>query len=434
MRKVEVTRSAWKWRRFFSSSLLALLVALVCTQGSTADDSVELPLPKYDDVILIPVTLGNADHLCVLDSGCTYHAFHTSLRDSLGTRLGEEVLEAADGEPVNAAFHSAPDIKIGPIALHGSRRSGQNSEAGSLALRSPRSVRKSLSLLTHTFDPLNDKDDDEECVVCSDLTVLQQMTGRNIQGFVGMQLFCAKVVQLDFDHRRIRILPAATTPSSDWGQPISVSFDNAELPTIDVELPDNINVTCIVDTGYSGTISISTELFRKLSDSHKISSKDDTLMWQATGIKTHHVGELVGAKIGGFESTGLRVTDGGTKNRIGLQYLRRFLVTFDLDRKQIYLKKGAKFDEPDKGPSVGIGLFRKNDMTFVGDVGRNSPGGRAGIHINDELISVGGEPVRGKPHAEIGWMFHEKADANGHLTLAMRRDGVERNVDVEINR
>ena len=231
-----------------------------------------------------------------------------------------------------------------------------------------------MSLLADQFDPLNDKDDEEEIVGCSDLTLLQQSTGRSIQGFIGMPLFRAKIVQLDFERRRIRILPATTTPSSDWGQPISVSFNDANLPTITVELPDNINATCIIDTGQTGTISLSSELFQTLTDSHKIIPGDDMLFWQASGVKTNRVGELAGTKIGGFERAGLRVNDGGTQNRVGLQYLRRFLITLDLGRKQIYLKKGAKFDEPDKGPAVGIGLLRKNDMTLVDNVGRNSPG------------------------------------------------------------
>jgi hypothetical protein len=191
---------------------------------------------------------------------------------------------------------------------------------------------------------------------------------------------------------------------------------------------------CTVDTGCNQSIEWSSELFANLIDSKKIPPREDELGFQASGMKLVRVGQLAGAKIGGFQNAGLRVRDGGKNSCIGMQYLRRFLVTLDLGRNQIYLKKGAKFDEPDKDPAVSIGLLRKSDVTFVNFVGRNSPGERAGIDINDELISVGGEAVRGKPLAEIRWMYREKADVNGHLMLAMRRDGVERNVDVEISK
>ena len=133
MRSAEVVRSDWKWRRFFSSSFFVLLVALVCTRVFADDDSVEFPLPEYDDVILIPVTFGNTERLCILDSGCTLHIFHASLRDALGTQLGEVTLKAADGEPLRAAAYSAPDIKIGRIALRGSTTSRQESRIGNFA-------------------------------------------------------------------------------------------------------------------------------------------------------------------------------------------------------------------------------------------------------------------------------------------------------------
>ena len=263
---------------------------------------------------------------------------------------------------------------------------------------------------------------------------LPQTSGRNLEGIIGMPLFLAKVIQLDFDHRCIRILPATTAPSSDWGQPINVSFESSGLPTIDVELPNRVNAACVVDTGDDGTISLSSELFAKLTDLRMISAEGDRPVLQASGLKIIHTGKLTGAKIGSFVSADLRVSESGARNCSGLQYLRRFLVTLDLGRNQIYLKKGAAFDAPDKSPAISIGISRKNDMTIVDFVGRNSRAERAGIQINDELISVGGEAVRGKPTAEIRWMYREKADANGHLALGMRRDGVERNVDVEINR
>src|ERR1700712_4392173 len=104
MRRAEATLSERKWRRFFSLSFVVLLVALVCTRVFADDDKVEFPLPEYDDVISIPVTVGNAEHLCLLDSGCTRHIFHTSLCETLGMQLGKEVSTAADGERVKVAL------------------------------------------------------------------------------------------------------------------------------------------------------------------------------------------------------------------------------------------------------------------------------------------------------------------------------------------
>jgi hypothetical protein len=418
MYRAERTRPDWKWRRLISTLPLIVLVTIACARVFADHDSVEFPLPEYDDVISIPVTVGNAEHLCVLDSGCTSHIFHTSLRDTLGTQLRETDATALDGERMKLALYPVPDIKIGRITLPGSKASLQD---GHLMLRA--------SLVDDAS-----RDRNEEPVGCVDMAIVQQTTGRNIEGVIGMPLFRKRVVQIDFDQRRVRILPATTVPSSDWGKPINVSFDEAKVPTIDVELPDEITATCIVDTGFDGAISLSSELFTKLTSTGKINPEDDRNRWQFNGVKAVHVGELANAKIGDFRNVGLRVCDGGKMNHIGRRYLRRFFVTFDLGRKQLYLKKSATFDAPDKGSDVGIEILRKNDLTIVESVERNGPGERSGIQINDELVSVGGEVIHGRPTAEIRWMYREKADANGHLVLGMRRDGVERNVNVEINR
>ena len=138
-------------------------------------------------------------------------------------------------------------------------------------------------------------------------------------------------------------------------------------------------------------------------------------------------------KVGSIEKNDVLVRDGGAESRIGLDYLRQFRVTFDIPHDRIFLAKGTEFDKPGKQRAVGIGLLRKNGKTVVIFVEPDSPAEDAGISINDELVTIAGEPIAGRPLAEIKWMLREKADPSGKLKLMFRRDNKEREVEVTIH-
>ena len=157
-------------------------------------------------------------------------------------------------------------------------------------------------------------------------------------------------------------------------------------------------------------------------------------MTLANGPKIEHRGRLTNLKVGDFQNAGLQIADGGKHSRIGLKYLRRFHCVLDFGRNRIYLKKGAEFDVPDKESNVGVGVLRKSGRTIIAFVQPNKSGHKAGLQLNDELISVAEIPVNDKSMGEVRWMFRERADANGQLVLKLRRDGIDRDVTLTIDK
>ena len=126
------------------------------------------------------------------------------------------------------------------------------------------------------------------------------------------------------------------------------------------------------------------------------------------------------------------VRDGGGHSRIGLAFLRQFRVTFDIPNDRIYLAKGTEFDKRSKQRAVGIGFLRKNEKTVVTWIEPDSPAADAGISVNDELVTIVGEPIAGRPLAEIQWMLGEKVDPSGKLKLVFYRANKERKVELTI--
>ena len=109
-----------------------------------------------------------------------------------------------------------------------------------------------------------------------------------------------------------------------------------------------------------------------------------------------------------------------------------FRITFDIPRGMIYFAKGHTFGKPPNKSAIGIGLLRKNEKTVVMAVQPGGPAEKAGLKAGDELISIGGEAVAGKPIEEIKWLMREKADAKRLLILSYRR-GDEHQVTIKIN-
>jgi predicted aspartyl protease len=369
------------WWSDILATLLALsVVATIPVESSAADAFAVFSIPRYPDEIFVSVMIDGVEHLCALDSGSTANAFHTTLRPVLGDSHGREKYATATGERISAEVFDGPAAHLGTIAF------GKDSPAS-----------------------------------CFDLTPIQEAEGVKVEGIIGMPLFRSNTVELDFDAHRLVIRPASIALDADRGVPIRVTYNRSELPTIHATFGDNIIESCIVDTGFTGTLALASKLYTKLSKQELISQQEDSSYAMTNGLRTERQGLLRSIKVADFSVSNVLVTDGGKESRVGLKLLRRFRVTFDLPRDRIYLAKGTAFDKPDKQPAVGVGLLRKSERTVVCSVDPDSPGEKAGIAVNDELLSIAGELVAERPLAEARWMLRDKADASGRVNLVLRR-------------
>jgi hypothetical protein len=211
-------------------------------------------------------------------------------------------------------------------------------------------------------------------------------------------------------------------PIAEWGQQVNTFTDDYGLPQIVARVAGKREVQCTVDTGCSVTICLNSELYSELLDEGAIIRVEDRLIAEASGNRSAREGRLSRLAIGTFQHDDVLVLDGGTNNRIGLGYLRRYQVTFDLGRNQLFLAKGDKYADRDKDSAVGIGLFRNYGMTEIIFVEANSRAQKAGLMVHDQLLAVNGTAIHNQPIAEVQWMIRENADANGIIVLDIRRE------------
>ncbi len=380
-----------QWQRCLIARLSMAWCILAASISLAAEPSFIAKLPAYKDAICVPVFIRGGAHLCIIDSGANHIAFHSTLRETLGNPIGNENPSAANGERFRAELFSAPVTTIGTIELKS-----------------------------------------ELPVTCFDMTTIRESTGRNIEGIVGLPLFFTNVIQMDFDGQEVRILAQSTKPLANWGQPFKVSYTNSGLPIIDVVLGNQIITQCAVDTGSTGSVSLASDVFEKLVTNQQITHTQDESYVQANGIRSSRSGVLSTIKVGDFENRGLRVGEGGRgRSRLGLGYLRRFRVTFDLARDQIYLAKGTSLDTPDQ-QQIGIALLRRNGKTVIYDVLRESAAEKAELLTGDEIVSVAGQPITDQPIAEVAELIREKAGPNGKTLVGFRRGKAEQTTSIAV--
>jgi hypothetical protein len=378
-------------RQFLIVTLVFGSDTITVIRASAADAPVEFPITTYPDLVFATVTIERGEHLFAIDSGSTGNVFHTSLRRYMGNSHGVRNVESANGHLIALEEFDAPAAQIGTIELK-----------------------------------------EDASAVCHDLSSVREAEGREVEGIIGIPLFRRCIVQMDFDSHRLSIFPASIAPKSDWGEPLNVLDNGAKLPTIRLAFDDGVNEQCIVDTGFSGAVSLNSKVYQNLFKRRLIVAQGENSFALFHGLQTVQQGRLHIAKIGSFEKNDLLVTNGDAESRIGLKYLRLFRVTFDLSRNRIYFAKGHAFDKTDKQAAIGVGVLRKQAKTVVVSVEPKSPADKAGILVDDELLSVAGQSIAGRPLAEVRWMLRDKADEQGRLSLTLGRGSAHRDVLVNI--
>ena len=359
---------------------IAWLMVTACLHA--AEDAVIFPLPFYEEALIVPVTINGDEHLFLLDSGSSMHVFHSTFADSLGEPLGERRSSENGGARFEYQAFMPPEAMLGSMPM-----------------------------------PRNSP------VACVDLSTPRAALGREISGILGMPLFAACIIQLDFDKREIRLMPGSVQPSKEWGEPVSVVFSESDLPHVSAHFSQYENERCMVDTGATGSLSLRKEVFDYLCGLRTITSLPKVQVATIAGIKDAQRGVLDEFELALKTHRNLIVNDGGSKSFLGLKFLRRYLVTFDLGRGQIYFLPGFDYERPDEESIIGIGMLRRDKKTVVEAVYPDSRATEAGFRIGDELLSIEGVDVFGKPIAEIVWMLRAPAEANGTKPLSIERNG-----------
>jgi hypothetical protein len=384
-------RSSKRWhlfragKRFLRAMMLTLCGVLITGLAAAADIKPRQIIAEFEvapdgDFIRVPVTIGQKEHVFLVNTGLVTSTIDQSLQKELDLPKIQVEIRGKRGGKIRDRF------------------GGLEAALRNIPLEFPGGVE------TADYTALNDRLD------------------LDCRGEIGMDVLQRYIVQIDFDQGILRFL-ASLPPSPGEALRITSLGGENGAPTVPATIPGLPPERCIVGTARGGSsLEIRSELLAQLAEKKQVEIFDKEKGATRSGGVSYQVGRLEAVQVGKFRHEGL-IVNSAEQSGIGLSYLARFLVTIDFPRGKMYLKKGAHFDDPDSPLNLWeVGIGRDGDKVSVREVGGYGPAHRLGLRASDIVESVNGCPVARLSNWQVRRLFGRE----GRPLTAVVRRGTER--------
>jgi predicted aspartyl protease len=265
-------------------------------------------------------------------------------------------------------------------------------------------------------------------MMTSDLRHVSSALGENIDGVMGINLLCKFAIRLDYSTGTARF--DTVTERQSAGTPIKLETIN-DLYFAPV-LVQGKEMHLSLDTGSnSSSLSWSTWLsltsaahpksFIQGVGSSGGSSGAALVCLPKVAIGDHHLRNLP-IRLQPRTQAGL-FADPRFDGLLGGDVLKQFIVTLDLAKQMIYLKKDPRYKrDPYYFSTIGIQFIKEPSGFFtVVAVWVDTPAAKAGIRIGDQILSVNGITTKQMDlasfsrciHGAAGTLIRLKVNSNG---------------------
>jgi PDZ domain-containing protein/aspartyl protease len=252
-------------------------------------------------------------------------------------------------------------------------------------------------------------------IVLRDITVIlvdRPSVAPDIECVFGLDLLKDYVVEFDYTTPTLRIFEAGSFRASPRAMSLPLTMDRVHNPytSAGVRLGDggSLDLNLMVDTGAG---YFSAVLLKNVLDENRVRERVGTVVsqWSDTPGMTIEAARPSALTVGPFEipapvAAMISTPTGGTlqNGMIGLGFLRRFTVTFDYGRQQVWLEPNARLRERHEFDTSGIEFRPNRDGAYaVVVVAPGSPGDNAGLRQGDLLRAIDGRDVRDLTFGEI---------------------------------
>jgi len=280
---------------------LSLMLLCSCATEQAGQRALPADVPINKDAgrgnwLIVTVQLGSGQKLpLILDTGAGGTMLNKSLAPKLGKRLGP-VVTYFWGKTLTNDIYTAPGLSLGGAPL---RITGGG-------------------------------------VVCGDVMDLHDRTGRQLMGFLGMDVLEHYCIQLDFAEGKMRFLDDQHADKSTWGKafPIVHLNDQDDRPAVAENLLGQQDPRSIIDSGFMGDGWLMPKYFQSWTND-AVSPTNGALQWP--------YGMFGGKKYPMFTLCAKNVESDG----IGIDFLARHLVTLDFPDHTLYLQRQSIGVRPD---------------------------------------------------------------------------------------
>ena len=369
--------------------------------GFTASgSSVELDMEMNGQHVFVPVSVNGSEPLWfIFDTGAGVTCLEMETAKELGVQMKGEIQARGAGEgSVTARFVSGVTLDMGGVEL------------------------------------------ETEQVVALPFGMLEPKFGRRVDGILGYDYISQYVITIDYANEKIRIHDPETFEYAGSGTSVPIRIENGH-PHLTAKLTplgrDPIEAEFMVDTGAGGALGFA----RPFIEKHDLlATLPKKMLFTGTGGVGGQSSSYVG-RIESFELAGYEIESpicgfsqdqsgaGADRHNAGLlggRILERFTVTIDYPGKQMIFEPQDDYKRAFRQNWSGISFEaggRGDWHSFrVWDVMPDSPGGKAGIAVGDELVSIDGRPAS---EFTVATLRDYLMDRQGSTMLVCRREGKE---------
>jgi predicted aspartyl protease len=263
----------------------------------------------------------------------------------------------------------------------------------------------------------------------NDYELLTSVYGIKIDGIIGFSFLSRYIVKLDYDSLRMEVYSKGRFRYKSGGYMLRPFFGSIPVQPLTFKDSRKLQNKFYFDTG-AGLCFLLSESY--VNDSLVMrSGKPTPVVTQAEGLGGKMQMKLTTVKevqIGPYKFRDVptyvfedkyNVTSypqlGGL---LGNDLLRRFTVTLNYDKKEIYIFPNSHYHDAFDYSYTGLGIYYVDGKVLVEDVVKDSPGYKAGIKAGDVIIGVN------ENYSNNIQIFKEKMQNPGEkLKLLILRDG-----------
>ena len=327
----------------------------------------EFDIAKDGDIIVLPVTIQNKQYPFFLSVATTRTILDERLRPLLGRSVGR-----VDDPENSLKFDEFPALpmKIG----------------------------------SQSFTPAKP-------LLCGEFDDLREYYGHEAYGIVGLDFLQGRVVQIDFDRGKFRVL--ASFPEEDLldseFKPLTPDPFGSGAYTISLKA-SGVTPFFAVDTLFAHSLGMHPWVMEKLARRGALAYLQQASDLRSGRPSPWRVGLLDRISNGDWTHRNLSIFEQEC-NRVGLAYLSRFTITFNLSEKAhkyMYLTPGAKIDDPELFQWSGMEVILKNGKVTVAYIFPDRVAAKAGIEIGDVILQIDGSKADKFSMFEIRQTFTEQ--------------------------
>ncbi len=271
----------------------------------------------------------------------------------------------------------------------------------------------------------------------NDYGILTAVYGERIDGIIGYSILSRYIMKVNYDSMRISFWTPGSIRYPKGGYLLRPTINLLVSQDLRIKDDRTINAKFLYDMG-AGLCMLLNKEFVEDSMFYKRKKKHFVKEGEGLGGKIDmDLTVIREVKVGPYKFKNVPVFTFDDENNvtsypymgglIGNDILRRFNVTINYKKSEIYLLPNSHFNEPFDYSYSGIELYLIDGIIFIGDVAKGSPGEEAGLKEGDIVIAVNKVFSQNLNQYKIALQ-----KPNEKVMMLIRRDGVLQEVEFKV--